>query len=184
MSPPSDQDSRPRNADAARPDTSAELPAVTVGVVLPAEWVAPSIARDRIRPWLAAHQWSPAHLEDLVLAISEAVSNCVEHGYGMSADGTATALSPTPGTIEVTGRVLTDPDGRRRAEFTIRDQGRWLPPAAVRGNRGHGMAIMRACADEVTVESTAGGTTVVLRSRPLPRPPGPRVRGEHRHGEV
>ena len=140
--------------------------------VLAAEWVAPSIARDRVRRWLTAHQWSRAHREDLVLAVSEAVSNSVEHGYGISADDTSCFPPIAPsGTIELQGRIITHPDGVRHVEFTIRDQGRWVPPAMLCGNRGHGMTIMSACADEVTLDHTTAGTTVVLRSRPLPRPP-------------
>jgi anti-sigma regulatory factor (Ser/Thr protein kinase) len=141
--------------------------------VLAAEWVAPSIARDRVRQWLTAHRWSPAHLDDLVLAISEAVSNSVEHGYGISADDTITrsAVTVPSGTIEVHGNVITNPHGVRRVEFTIRDHGRWVPPAACCGSRGHGITIMHACAAEVIIDHSADGTTVVLRSRPLPRLP-------------
>lgn len=170
MSPPSDQDNRPRRADAARADTPTAPPA-TMEAVLAAEWVAPSIARDRVRRWLTAHRWSRAHREDLVLAISEAVSNSVEHGYGISADDTTRFPLSPPGTIELHGQVITHADGVRHVEFTIRDHGRWIPPAMLCGNRGHGMAIMSACADKVTIDHTPVGTTVVVRSRPLPRPP-------------
>ncbi|MGH3823842.1 MAG: ATP-binding protein [Pseudonocardiaceae bacterium] len=172
MSPPSDQDNRPRRADAAQTDTPTALPAATMEAVLSAEWVAPSIARDRVRRWLRAHRWSRVHREDLVLAISEAVSNSVEHGYRISAeDTTRFALTAPSGTIELHGQVITNPDGVRRVEFTIRDHGRWIPPAVTYGSRGHGMTIMRACTDEVTIEHTPDGTTIVLRSHPLPQLP-------------
>lgn len=170
MSPPSDQDRRPREADTARGGTPATA-ADSVEVVLPAEWVAPSVVRDRIRAWLAAHRWSPTHQQDLVLAVSEAVSNSVEHGYGIDAEDTAgLGLTASPDTIEVRGRILIEPDGSRRAEITVRDRGRWSPPPACHGNRGHGMTLMRAGADEVTVSHGAGGTTILLRSRRLPPP--------------
>jgi anti-sigma regulatory factor (Ser/Thr protein kinase) len=121
---------------------------------------------------LTAHRWSRAHRDDLVLAVSEAVSNSVEHGYGVSAgDSTSRALTLPSGTIEVHGQVVTNPDGVRRAELTIRDHGHWLPPALLCGRRGHGMTIMRACADKVVIDHTPDGTTVMLRSRPLPRLP-------------
>lgn len=172
MSPPSDQDNRPRRADAAQANTPTAPPPATMDAVLAAEWVAPSIARDRVRQWLTEHRWSPAHRDDLVLAISEAVSNSVEHGYGISADDTTRiALTANSNTIEVHGQLITNPDGVRRVEFTIRDHGRWIPPTAVCGSRGHGTTIMRACTDEVTIDHTPDGTTVVLRSRPLPRLP-------------
>jgi anti-sigma regulatory factor (Ser/Thr protein kinase) len=140
--------------------------------VLSAEWVAPSIARDRVRRWLTAHRWSRAHREDLVLAVSEAVSNSVEHGYGISVgDSPRFALIAPSGTIEVHGQVVTHPDGVRCVELTIRDHGHWLPPAVLCASRGHGMTIMRACADGVIIDHTPDGTTVMLRSRPLPRLP-------------
>jgi anti-sigma regulatory factor (Ser/Thr protein kinase) len=141
--------------------------------VLAAEWVAPSIARDRVRQWLTAHRWSPAHLDDLVLAISEAVSNSVEHGYGLPVNDipTRSAVAAPSSTIELRGHVTTSSDGARRVEFTIRDHGQWMPPGARCYSRGHGLTIMRACTDEVIIDHSSGGTTVVLRSRPLPRLP-------------
>ncbi|HZS20930.1 MAG TPA: ATP-binding protein [Pseudonocardiaceae bacterium] len=172
MAPPSNQDNRPWRPDAAAADIPAALPAATMVAVLPAEWVAPSIARDRVRRWLTAHRWSPAHRQDLVLAISEAVSNSVEHGYGICAGDTiSSALTLPSKIIELYGQVITNRDGVRRVEFTIRDYGRWAPSAMLCDRRGHGMTLMRACADEVIIEHSADGTTVVLRSRPLPRPP-------------
>jgi anti-sigma regulatory factor (Ser/Thr protein kinase) len=140
----------------------------TVECVLTAEWVAPSIARDRIRRWLSAHRWSPAELQDLVLAVSEAVSNSVEHGYRISPEEAAERPLVPRGTIELHGELVSDSDGTRTVEFTIRDHGRWAIPAEARGSRGHGMTIMRACAAEVSIDQTPAGTTVVLRSWPLP----------------
>ena len=161
MPPSSDQDRRledqPRTAEA------------TLHFVLDVDWVSPSIARDRLRAWLVAHRWSPAHTDDLVLALNEAVSNSIEHGYGLSADPAPLALPEPP--VEVRGRVVTEPDGTRRVELTVRDRGRWRPPVGgSSSSRGHGVTIMRACTDEVTVERGAHGTTVVLRGRPVPPP--------------
>jgi anti-sigma regulatory factor (Ser/Thr protein kinase) len=146
-----------------------------VDLVLPAEWVVPSIARERVGQWLRQHGWSPAHIDDLVLAVSEAVSNSVEHGYRITADGNAHAsLTKPPGTIEIHGQVRTGLDGERRVELTIRDHGSWIPPASVRTSRGNGLPIMRACTDELIIRPTAAGTTVILRSRPIPPPMRPR----------
>lgn len=169
MSPPSDQDHRPQGADSAPAELPGEPPADTLEAVLPAEWAAPSIARDRVRRWLDAHRWSPAHLQDLVLAVSEAISNSVEHGYGISPEDSA--LVTPSGTIELSGQIHGDSDGSRHVEFTIRDQGRWLTRPTRRGGRGHGLTLMRACTDEVVIDYAPAGTTIVLRSRPLPRPP-------------
>jgi anti-sigma regulatory factor (Ser/Thr protein kinase) len=136
-------------------------------VVLVADWVAPSIARNRVRRWLTAHRWSPTHQEELVLAVSEAVSNSVEHGYGVFADDIPTFQS---GIIEIHGKLVINLDGVPRVEFTIRDHGRWRL-FDLCGRRGYGMTIMRACTDEVVIDRTPDGTTIMLRSRPLPRSP-------------
>lgn len=65
----------------------------------------------------------------------------------------------------------THDEGTRRVEFTIRDHGHWTPRAAAGASRGHGIMIMRACAEDVTIERTTAGTTVTLRSLPVPRSP-------------
>jgi serine/threonine-protein kinase RsbW len=110
-------------------------------------------------------------LEDLVLATSEAVSNSVEHGYRL-----ASRAALASGVIEVFGRVLTDPDGCKRVELIVRDHGMWRPIPEDRGNRQHGMTVMRGCVAEVIVDGTVEGTTVILRGQPVP-PPGRRSLG-------
>lgn len=162
MPPTSDQDEHSiHDAEAARdtPDSGLHL-------VLSVEWVTPSIARDRLRHWLRAHRWAPASVDELVLAISEAVSNSIEHGYRVSPDP-AEELVAHPSVIELDGKIVADNDGRR-AEFTITDSGRWMRPSRDRGSRGHGLTIIRACAEEVSIEGGETGTTVFLRSRPVP----------------
>jgi serine/threonine-protein kinase RsbW len=136
-------------------------------LVLAADWITPSVARDRVRSWLRTHHWSPAHTDDLVLAVNEAVSNSIEHGYGLVPD-MATPLDDRS-TVEVHARLDTDPDGTRRVEFTIRDRGRWLEPTGGPSTRGHGVRIMRACVENVRIDHGPAGTTVVLHSWPLPR---------------
>ena len=50
-------------------------------VPLPANPVAIPVARYQVRRWLAALSWPAAALDDIVLAVSEAVTNAVEHAY-------------------------------------------------------------------------------------------------------
>jgi serine/threonine-protein kinase RsbW len=114
-------------------------------------------ARRGIGAWLAAHGWSPEAQEDLVLAVSEAVSNAVEHGYGVRAGATGRA-----GVVEIAAERLAD-----RVEITVRDRGGWRAPPRLRSHRRHGIPIMRACAAECAIDGTPAGTTVVLRSRPV-----------------
>jgi len=165
--PPSDQHDRP-----VRPVRSA-LGSGAVGtavhLVLDANWVAPSIARDRVESWLRAHRWPPAQVDELVLAVSEAVSNSVEHGYRVAPD-----VLESGERVEVLVRISTADDGYRLVEFAVADHGAWREPVSTASTRGHGMLIMRSCTDELTVDGTPEGTTVVLRSRPAPpQPAGP-----------
>lgn len=135
----------------------------TLDLVLKAEWVAPSIVRARLRAWLAAHRWPTTHTDELVLAISEAVSNSIEHGYGIHADSVGSSTD----VVEVHGTIGRNGDGLRHAAFTIRDYGAWRVPTGGQSSRGHGMLIMRTCADEITVDRSDTGTVIALRSRPV-----------------
>ena len=124
-------------------------------LALSAELSAPAQARKGIGAWLSAQGWLPSAQEDLVLAVSEAVSNAVEHGYGVRP-----GASGRPGLVEVAAERLSD-----RVEITVRDRGGWRAPPRLRSHRRHGIPIMRACAAECVVDGTPSGTTVVLRSR-------------------
>lgn len=140
-------------------------------VVLAVDWVSPSIIRDRIRDWLLAHRWSPAHVDDLVLAVNEAVTNSIEHGYDLDPEGQAVSPRWAYSTVEVHAEITLDEHGRRRVEMTIRDYGEWRHPT-VDLSRGNGVRLMRACTDTLTIIPGSNGTTVRLLSRPLPPMPG------------
>jgi serine/threonine-protein kinase RsbW len=166
--PPSEQDKRPgripRSGGAADPRVVADL-----CFVLPPELVAPSLARERFERWLRELHWSAAQREDLVLALSEAVSNSVEHGYQIHASPPRQDIDA--GTIEVRARVLVEGNNLRRIALTVRDHGRWREPVASARFRGHGLSVIRACADQLSVHGDAEGTTLTLISRAAPAPP-------------
>ncbi len=145
----------------SRPDQLGR-PAPDLRLALPAAMTAPALARERLGRWLDAHGWPTDQRDDLVLAVSEAVSNSVEHGYGVDHTGTGGA-----GPVELLGEVHHGPDGRH-AVLTVADRGAWRPPAGERGYRRRGIPLMEACAAAVTVDGTSSGTTVVLRSRAVP----------------
>lgn len=132
---------------------------------LPADPVAPSVARHRVRHWLSAWFWPAGQLEDLVLAVSEAVSNAIEHAY----------LDQPPELVDIHGEVEAAPGGQRLVTIIVRDYGRWRPPPVDDENRRRGIPLMRACVDTVTIrrpDDDRAGTCVVLRSRAVP----PRLR--------
>src|SRR5437763_17162595 len=62
-------------------------------MALPADPIAISVARDGVRRWLAAWAWPANELVDILLAVSEAGINAIEHAY----------LDQSPGLGEVGG---------------------------------------------------------------------------------
>jgi anti-sigma regulatory factor (Ser/Thr protein kinase) len=125
---------------------------------LPADPVAIPVARHQVRRWLAALSWPAAQLDDIVLAVGEAVTNAVEHAY----------VNQLPGVVEVRGVVETLVTGLHRVTVIVRDYGCWRL-ALNHDQDGHrGISIMRACMDTVTIgppDDGGPGTRVVLRSR-------------------
>ncbi len=62
--------------------------------------------------------------------------------------------------------------------LVVRDRGRWRPPPLDPGDRGRGLAIVRALMNVVDVDEATDGTTVTVRYRPAgldapPVAPGP-----------
>jgi anti-sigma regulatory factor (Ser/Thr protein kinase) len=65
-------------------------------LALPAALTAAAQVRTLLAAWLTTHGWTEAAQEDLVLAVNEAVSNAVEHGYGVRP-----GAAGRPGLVEV-----------------------------------------------------------------------------------
>jgi serine/threonine-protein kinase RsbW len=114
-------------------------------------------ARDRLRSWLADRGWPQQEAEDMVLAVNEAVTNVVEHAY-------------PPGRIgmcHLHAWVSTTPQtGERRLVATVTDRGRW-PDHVERASgedrfRGRGLELMRGLVEQMYVQRSAGGTTIIL----------------------
>ncbi|MFN2479405.1 MAG: ATP-binding protein [Pseudonocardiaceae bacterium] len=162
------------NDDTLRPDTSprdrgrSKDPAVrapsrqALCLQLPVDPIAPSVARHQVRHWLTASRWPAGQREDIVLAVSEAVSNAIEHAYHDH---------QFPQVVDISGEVEAVPGGQRRVTVIVRDHGRWRPPPIDDENRRRGIPLMRACVDTVTIgqpDDDRAGTSVVLRSRVVP----------------
>ena len=117
---------------------------------IPAESRQLSGVRRAVEAWADLAALSPQTLEDLQLALGEAVANGVEHAYRDRAAG------------ECAFRVAWQPDGA--VEVTVQDFGTWRPPPADPGFRGRGLALMHSLGQDVHVEpSPGGGTTVRFR---------------------
>ncbi|HEX6403258.1 MAG TPA: ATP-binding protein [Pseudonocardiaceae bacterium] len=70
---------------------------------------------------------------DIVLAVSEAVSNAIEHAY----------LDQPAGVMEVRGGIEATPGGQRRVTIIVRDHGSWRPPTSGNENRRRGIRLCR-----------------------------------------
>ncbi|MCO1654608.1 SpoIIE family protein phosphatase [Pseudonocardia humida] len=116
------------------------------------------IRRDVDR-WAGASGLHPDHVEDLQLALGEALANAVEHAYP---DGAA-------GTVDYTLQLGTD----RAVRATVTDHGRWRPPPADRGYRGRGVEVIRALGRDVTIDHAGPGpgTAVAFTLDPPPHDP-------------
>jgi anti-sigma regulatory factor (Ser/Thr protein kinase) len=117
---------------------------------------APSARRTRIefRGWLETYfRLGAERLHDLVLAVSEAIANAAEFAY---------ADAPQDGTIDVSAAYDVDSD---TLAVRVNDRGCWRHHAsesAERQFRGRGIPLMRALADEATIDRTPRGTHVTL----------------------
>jgi anti-sigma regulatory factor (Ser/Thr protein kinase) len=87
--------------------------------------------------------------EDMVLAVSEAAGNSVEHAY----------LGATAGdTVEVV--FWTEPAA---VCVEVIDHGEWRTPRKEPRQRGRGILVMRGLMESVHIDHGPGGTRVLLR---------------------
>ena len=104
--------------------------------------------RIALRQWLHTAAVAPALAEDLTLAGYEALANVVEHAYAPDHPHPVMRLQ-----AQVCPPLLP---------ITITDYGRWRSPAQDAGDRGRGLAIMRAVTTLTYMIRSTHGTTVVL----------------------
>ena len=110
--------------------------------------------RDEFAGWLRARlDLGDVRFSDIVLAVNEALANAAEFAYlqqrGM-------------GTIDV--EAVQD-RAAATLTVTITDQGCWREPDPAKQGRvrGRGLPLMRTLADDLTIDTSALGTTVCLR---------------------
>ncbi|WP_224389568.1 ATP-binding protein [Pseudonocardia sp. ICBG1293] len=131
-------------------------------VELPVEPGSAGRSRRETGRWLASlcgtDQQCPT-VQDLVLAVNEAVSNSIEHAYG------ATTSDDAP-TVVLRGEA----EGHR-VRMEVSDRGLWRDPPADPGHRGRGIGMIEAVAEDVRVEPGPDGTRVSFEGR-IGRCPG------------
>lgn len=136
MTSPTDDAGEPLVGESGSEDLGISLPAVPDSVTA-LRWMARDFACDRgADDGLAG---------DVMLAVSEAVTNAVKHAYPEVGDG------------EV--ELLATAGGGKQLEVAVRDEGGGFRPGASAG-LGAGLMLMRECADAVEVDEGPGGVTV------------------------
>jgi serine phosphatase RsbU (regulator of sigma subunit)/anti-sigma regulatory factor (Ser/Thr protein kinase) len=123
-----------------------------LAIEIPARAHALAGLRRRLRRWLTLLGVGEDDREDAILAISEACSNSIEHGYERS-----------EGLISLTVAHAED-----SLQMVVRDRGRWRMRGRTAPGRGRGLVIMRAVMRTVDVAADEHGTTVTLE-KPLAR---------------
>jgi PAS domain S-box-containing protein len=107
--------------------------------------------RAQLRGWLRSCDVGARIAQDVLVAAGEAIANAIEHGHRYR-----------PGE-QVRLRAVSTANQLR---VTITDRGRWrATPPGDRSLRGHGIALMRALMQQVTIEPGPTGTTVDLYLR-------------------
>ncbi|WP_197381510.1 ATP-binding protein [Mycolicibacterium mengxianglii] len=135
--------------DAVPPDSDVFLRA---GVV--AEPVNVARLREELEQWLRRHFALDAlRLNDLVLAVNEALANVAEFAYRHADEPGPVDLRAD---YEKSGSVLT---------ITVADRGTWRDSSErePKRTRGRGIPLMEALADEVGIDAAGHGTTVLMR---------------------
>lgn len=129
-----------RTIGAAQPmPFAAEVPAVAEQLPL---------LRDGLAAWLRENDCPAERAERVLLAANEAVTNAIEHAY----------RTVPPGPVRLSAESLSDGSVR----ITVADRGRWQPAIPTDGIRGRGVLMMQECGDEVRIERSGSGTTVVV----------------------
>ncbi len=108
--------------------------------------------RRRLRRWLTLRGVGDDDREDAILALNEACSNSIEHGYAWGEGVIHLAVEHVEGVLEV----------------VVRDRGRWRMRGKAAAGRGRGLVIMRSVMGTVDVAADEHGTTVRLE-KPLAR---------------
>ncbi|RZT83445.1 anti-sigma regulatory factor (Ser/Thr protein kinase) [Pseudonocardia sediminis] len=128
-------------------------------IVLPCEASSAATSRREMRAWLL-ELCGPDQLcdtcDDLVFAVSEAVTNSIDHAY----------LTRPTGPVSLRCAVEESPDAASGLAVVVQvgDEGAWRTPPEDPGDRGRGLMMMRASVDAMDVQVHVSGTTVVLRT--------------------
>jgi anti-sigma regulatory factor (Ser/Thr protein kinase) len=110
--------------------------------------------RRALRRWLQEATEAPAEMrDDIILAVNEALANCVEHAYR---DHTTIGTMKLQASYDAAARSIS---------VCVSDRGSWHHPSPQRLNdprRSRGLMLMHALAAHCTINARPNGTTVCL----------------------
>lgn len=125
---------------------------MSFALTVPADPQSVRRVREALLHWLRSAGWPDEQRDSLVFAVSEAVSNSIEHAYA-TCDG------------DVTVEAHEESRGSRRQIITsITDHGIWRPVPSDDEGRRRGIPLMHAFAETVEIERSDSGTTVHIAS--------------------
>jgi anti-sigma regulatory factor (Ser/Thr protein kinase) len=129
-----------------------------ISMVLLADPVSLSVVRERFRRWLTTLWWPRTEVEDVVMAVNEAVSMAVErtHPAMLGAE------------VRVAARLFAESDGGRRVMIAVAGNHPWCPDPPDPTYSGHGLLMIHACMDAVEVTRDADDTTMLMTSVLVP----------------
>jgi anti-sigma regulatory factor (Ser/Thr protein kinase) len=112
--------------------------------------------RHRLRAWLTRRGFDDDEASEILLAVSEACNNAIEHAYDGALGAVRVAAEAKAGWVEV----------------VVEDRGRWRD-VEPNEDRGRGMLLIRRLMDSAEFTSDHRGTRAVLGRRlPTGRPAG------------
>jgi anti-sigma regulatory factor (Ser/Thr protein kinase) len=113
---------------------------------IPADTGAPRVARNAVKDFLRGVGADPGALSDVLLAVSEVVTNCVVHAY---------RERPT-GRVAIEARQSGD-----RLVLSVSDNGAGMTPRHDSPGLGLGLPLVGSVARRVDISARAGGGTLV-----------------------
>jgi serine/threonine-protein kinase RsbW len=113
---------------------------------IPADSGAPSVARKAVKDFLRGLGADPGALSDVLLAVSEVVTNCVVHAY----------RGQPGGKVDLQARRKGD-----RLLLSVADAGAGMAPRHDSPGLGLGLPLVGRVARRVDISAQAGGGTLV-----------------------
>lgn len=121
---------------------------------IPADLGAPRVARNAVKDFLKGLGADPGALADVLLAVSEVVTNCVVHAY----------RDQPGGTVDIEARRSGD-----KLVLSVADDGSGMAPRHDSPGLGLGLPLVGRVAERVDITAQAGGGTRVSMSFDLDR---------------